>query len=98
MGKGKIRSSVLFTEQVEEQIRTNIISHGRGMRLHLHPYVYAYVEKGAWRSLKTKWRFKYGVHTIENQNLGMLEMKFYDKKGDSIEQPNIKEETSKAEK
>jgi ribonuclease G len=98
MGKGKIQSSVLFTEQVEEQIQNMKASYGRGIRLHLHPYVYAYVEKGRWKSLKTKWRFKYGVHTIENQNLGMLETKFYDKKGNLLELTNSNEETSKAEK
>lgn len=98
MGKGKIQSSVLFTEQVEEQIQNMKASYGRGIRLHLHPYVYAYVEKGRWKSLKTKWRFKYGVHTSENQNLGMLETKFYDKKGNLLELTNSNEETSKAEK
>ena len=98
MGKGKIQSSVLFTEQVEEQIQNMKTSYGRGIRLHLHPYVYAYVEKGRWKSLTTKWRFKYGVHTIENQNLGMLETKFYDKKGNLLELTNSNEETSKAEK
>ena len=98
MGKGKIQSSVLLTEQVEEQIQNMKASYGRGIRLHLHPYVYAYVEKSRWKSLKTKWRFKYGVHTIENQNLGMLETKFYDKKGNLLELTNSNEETSKAEK
>ena len=98
MGKGKIQSSVLFTEQIEEQIQNVKAAYGRGIRLHLHPYVYAYVERNGWRSLKTKWRLKYGVHTIENQNLGMLETKFYGKKGNQIELPNSKEDTSNAEK
>jgi hypothetical protein len=56
------------------------------------------VEKSGWKSLKTRWRFKYGVHTIENQNLGMLETKFYDRKGDLIELPDSNEGTSNAEK
>lgn len=98
MGKGKIQSSVLFTEQIEEQIQNVKATYGRGIRLHLHPYVYAYVERNGWRNLKTKWRLKYGVHTIENQNLGMLETKFYGKKGNQIELPNSKEDTSNAEK
>ena len=34
----------------------------------------------------------------ENQNLGMLETKFYGKKGNQIELPNSKEDTSNAEK
>ena len=98
MGKGKIQSSVLFAEQIEEQIQHVKAAYGRGVRLHLHPYVYAYVERKGWRSLKTQWRLKYGVHTIENQNLGMLETKFYGKKGNQIELPNSKEDTSNAEK
>ena len=57
--------------------------YGRGLRLHLHPYLYAYVSKGMW-SIKKKWRLKYGVHTIENQSLGMLETKFFNRKAEAL--------------
>ena len=83
LGKGKVQPSILFTEQLEEQIETMKSQYGRGLRLHLHPYIYAYLSKGIW-SMKKQWRMKYGVHTIENQSLGMLETKFFNRKGEAL--------------
>ena len=78
LGKGKIQSSIFFTDQIVERIETMVAQYGRGLRLHLHPYVYAYVAKGIC-SIKSKWAIRYGVHVIENQSLGMLETRFYKK-------------------
>lgn len=75
-GKGKIQASILFTDQIEEQLQQEFAEHGRGMQLHLHPYVYAYVSRGWWNSLKSQWHRKYGVKVVENQSLGMLETRF----------------------
>ena len=84
MGKGRIQPSILFTEQVEEACAHMAAEHGRGMKLHLHPYVYAYVSRGLLFSLKSRWFFRYGVQVIENQALGMLEMRFYDADGNIV--------------
>ncbi len=84
-GKGKIQPSILFTDQVEEQVAHLSEHYGRGLRLHLHPYVYAYVCRGLLGSLKHQWLRKYGVHVVENQSLGMLQTKFYDSKGEVID-------------
>ena len=81
MGKGKIQSSIFFTEQIVEQIETMVAQHGRGLRLHLHPFVYAYISKGIWNQ-KRQWALRYGVRVIENQSLGMLETKFFTRKGE----------------
>ena len=81
MGKGKIQSSIFFTDQIVEQIQTMAAQHGRGLRLHLHPYVYAYISKGIWNQ-KRQWALRYGVRVIENQSLGMLETKFFNRKGE----------------
>jgi len=75
-GKGKIQASILFTDQLAEQIAHEYEQHGRGLKLHLHPFIYAYVTKGWWRSLAFRWRCQYGVQVIENQSLGMLETRF----------------------
>jgi ribonuclease G len=90
MGKGKVQPSILFTDQLKEQIKTMKESYGRGLRLHLHPYVYAYISKGIW-SVKQQWKFKYGIHTIENQSLGMLETKFYNRQGEALTMPTTDE-------
>ena len=85
MGKGKIQSSILFTEQLEEEIKHLYEHHGRGLKLHLHPYVYAYVCRGLLRSIRHKWFVEYGIRIVENQALGMLETRFYDAKGNIAE-------------
>jgi ribonuclease G len=90
LGKGKVQPSILFTDQLKEQIETMKESYGRGLRLHLHPYVYAYISKGIW-SVKQQWKFKYGIHTIENQSLGMLETKFYNRQGEALTMPTTDE-------
>ena len=98
MGKGKIQSSILFTDKVTEEIETYKQHFGRGLRLHLHPYIYAYVSKGWIKSQRSKWRIKYGVHTIENQSLGMLETKFYNRKGVQLLLPAVEEQNKATEK
>ena len=75
-GKGKIQSSILFTDQIVEQIEKEVGQHRRGLQLHLHPYIYAYVTRGWWKSLAFHWRRKYGIKVVENQSLGMLETRF----------------------
>ncbi len=84
MGKGKIQPSILFTDQIMEACSHMEQHHGRGLTLHLHPYVYAYVSRGWLFSLKAKWQRKYGVKIVENQSLGMLEMRFLDINGKPI--------------
>lgn len=84
MGKGKIQPSILFTDQVEEEIGHYYERYGKGLRLHLHPYVYSYVCRGWFNSLKCQWRRRYGVRVVENQSLGMLEMRFCDVQGNIL--------------
>lgn len=78
-GKGKIQASILFTDQIEEQIAHEYEQHGRGLILYLHPYVYSYVCRGWLNSMKNQWRRKYGITVMESQALGMLETKFAEK-------------------
>ena len=75
-GKGKIQASILFTDQLAEQCEQEFLHHGKGLQLHLHPYIYSYVTRGFWRSLAGQWRRKYGIKVVENQSLGMLETRF----------------------
>ncbi len=79
MGKGKIQPSLLFTDQVEEQIAHETEEHGRNMTLYVHPYVYAYACKGMFNSLKSQWKRRYGIRLKEDQSLGMLQTRFSEK-------------------
>jgi len=84
LGKGKVQPSILFTDQVEEQIE-HMREHFSGtLFVSLHPYVYAYVTKGLFSSLARKWKKRFGVRVMENQSLGLLEMRFTDAKGQTL--------------
>ena len=80
-GKGKIKSSVLFTDQLESKIDRLVNKIGiRNFYLHVHPYVAAYINQG-FVSLKRKWQMKYGlgVRIVPSQKLAFLQYEFYDK-------------------
>ena len=86
-GSGKIKSSILFTEQLEGKI--DRLVHKIGIKkfyLHVHPYVAALINKGII-SLKWQWRVKYGfgVHIIPSQKLAYLQYEFYDTNGQFVD-------------
>ncbi len=86
-GKGKIRSSIVFTDQLESKIDHLVNKIGvKTFYLHVHPYVAAYINQGMI-SLKRKWQFKYGfgVHVISSQKLAFLQYEFYDAKRQYID-------------
>lgn len=80
-GKGHVEPSILFTEKLEQECQRYMEQFGRGLTLRLHPFIFAYVEKGFfWNSLKWQWRRKYGVKVVSSEMLGMLEYRFLDTK------------------
>ena len=79
-GKGKIKSSILFTDQLERKIDRLVNKIGvKKFYLHVHPYVAAYINKG-FVSLKRQWQLKYGfgLHIVSSQKLAFLQYEFYD--------------------
>ena len=79
-GKGTIKSSLLFTDTLENKIDNLVNKIGiRKFFLHVHPYVAAYINKGVF-SLKLQWQMKYGlgVHVVPSQKLAFLQYEFYD--------------------
>ena len=86
-GTGKIKSSILFTDQLERKIDRLVNKIGIAkFYLHVHPYVAAYINQG-FISLRRKWQFKYGfgVHIIPSQQLAFLQYEFYDANGEFID-------------
>ena len=86
-GTGKIKSSILFTDQLEGKIDRLVNTIGiKKFYLHVHPYVAAYINQGLL-SLKRQWQMKYGfgVHVIASQKLAFLQYEFYDPKGEFID-------------
>ncbi len=79
-GKGTIKSSILFTDTLENKIDNLVNKIGiKKFYLHVHPYVAAYINKGVF-SLKRQWQMKYGlgVRVIPSQKLAFLQYEFYD--------------------
>ena len=86
-GTGKIKSSILFTDQLESKIDRLVNKIGiRKFYLHVHPYVAAYINQGMI-SMKLRWQMKYGlgVHIIPSQKLAFLQYEFYDDKRQFID-------------
>ena len=86
-GKGKIKSSIIFTDQLESKIDRLVNKIGiKTFYLYVHPYVAAFINKGLF-SLKLKWKLKYGfgVHILSSQKLSFLQYEFYDSKKQFID-------------
>jgi len=98
LGKGKVRPSIFFTDQLEGKIHI-VVNHLKisEFALHIHPYVEAYLTKGWWwKTIEHRWQKTYGkgCKIVPSENMGLLQFKFYDKNGIEI---NLSEETEKTD-
>ena len=94
-GTGKIKSSILFTDQLERKIDKLVNKIGvKKFYLHVHPYVAAYINQGIM-SLKRKWQMRYGLglHIIPSQKMAFLQYEFYDSKKQFIDMQEENETT-----
>jgi len=85
-GSGKIRSSIMLVDDIENNL--NYLIHDqneKGLKLAVHPFLYAYLTKG-FKSLQKKWLFSYKqwVKILPMKNYHMLEFHFFNKNGDEI--------------
>ncbi len=91
-GKGVIKPSILFTDQLESKIECLVNKNKVStFKLYVHPYVDAYLSKGL-PSLKSRWKLKYGlgIKVLPDQSLPLLAYKFKDKNGKELD---MKEES-----
>ncbi|MEG1573697.1 MAG: Rne/Rng family ribonuclease [Bacteroidales bacterium] len=90
-GKGKINSSILFTDKLEDKIAYLVKKlKVKRFSIHVHPYIAAFINSG-FPSIKWRWRMEYALcfKLIPNQSLALLEYKIYDSKNNEID---LKEE------
>ena len=86
LGKGTIKSSILFTDTLENKIDYIVNNLGlKKFKLYVNPYVEAFITKGLF-SLYLRWQMQYGfgVKIYPSQELGFLQYKFVDSKGEEI--------------
>ena len=99
MGKGTIKSSLLFTDTLEHKIEYLTRKIGeKHFTLYVHPFVASYINKGVW-NLKRRWQLKYGsgipfiapsFDILPSQELPFLSYQFRDRHNEII---NMQQET-----
>jgi len=90
-GKGEIKSSLLFTDDLEKKIKDVVeILKVKKFKLHVHPCIAAFIKQGIF-SLKWKWKCKYsmGIHIIPDQSMGFLEYKFFDQDKEELDVKDV---------
>lgn len=86
-GSGTIKSSILFTDQLESKIDRLVNKIGiKRFTLYVHPYVAAYLSQG-FIPIKRQWQLKYGlgVKVVASQKLAFLQYQFFDNKRQEID-------------
>jgi len=85
-GTGKISSSILFLDKVEDHLRS-VLEQTRltSLKIQLHPYPAAYLNQG-FLSLRKKWAKKYHcrIKVEPITALSFLEYRFFDNEGNEI--------------
>lgn len=86
-GAGTIKPSILFVDQLESKIDylVNTLKID-DFTLKVHPYVYAYITKGFFKSIKRQWKSKYSKKMKINQiqAFSFLQYQLFDNKGEEL--------------
>ena len=85
-GTGKIKSSLLIQEDIENMIEYLVNKQReKGFYLAVHPFLHAYLTKGLF-SIQWKWwlRFGHWICIVEKPNFSVVQFRFYNKNNDQI--------------
>ncbi|MBX7052361.1 MAG: Rne/Rng family ribonuclease [Flavobacteriales bacterium] len=86
-GKGVVQSSLLFTEEIENNIRF-LSEEGvhKNLKLVVHPMVEAYLNRGWFNSITKSWRKKYKLklNVEASSNIAFLEYHIFDSEGEEV--------------
>ncbi|MBK7230747.1 MAG: Rne/Rng family ribonuclease [Saprospiraceae bacterium] len=85
-GNGKVNPTILLVDQIESKL--DFIMKTRPAKqpiLMTHPYICAFLKKD-WFGYPWKWYWKYQkrIKIVEDQDMGMIEFRFYDGPEDEI--------------
>ncbi len=87
-GSGKISASIMFADEIENKLKYLIEDKKvQNLSLRVHPYLEAYFTKGIFSSRKRQWykKYKKKVPVKGDNSYQLLEYKFFDGKGELIE-------------
>jgi len=85
-GTGEIKPSVLFVDELENNIRYLLQEQNeKSLKIVLHPYLYAYLTSGVY-SYRWKWYLKYNrwIKLQQDKSYHLLEHHFFNKNNDEI--------------
>ncbi|MCL2435268.1 MAG: Rne/Rng family ribonuclease [Lentimicrobiaceae bacterium] len=85
-GTGKIKSSLLIQEDIENMIEYLVNKQReKGFYLAVHPFLHAYLTKGLF-SKQWKWWLRFGrwICIVEKPNFSVVQFRFYNKNNDQI--------------
>ena len=85
-GTGKIRPSIIFVDEIENNLKYLLQDQNeQSLTIAVHPYVHAYLTKGWWsRVRKWMWKYKKRIRVKPMTNYHQLEYKFFNDKNDEI--------------
>ncbi len=86
-GTGKIKSSIIIVDEIENDLKYLIQEQNeKNLTLIIHPFVYAYLTKGFLFSKLKKWERKYKakIKLMEDSNFSLLEYQFLNANKDII--------------
>lgn len=84
-GTGKISSSMLITDEIENKIQHLIKNKYKKLELHVNPILYAFLKQGILNQQR-KWYFRYKqwIKLKADSSCQMIEYRFYDVNGEEI--------------
>ena len=85
-GSGKIKPSILFVDEIENNLKYLLQDQNeKHVTLAVHPYIYSFLTKGLL-SVKLKWIWKYKkkFRIKEMKNFHMLDYKFFNRNNDEL--------------
>lgn len=85
-GTGKIRSSYLIIDEIENNMRYLLLDQNEDqITVQVHPFLYAYLNKGLF-SIKRKWKWKYNrkIDIKEVKSFHITQYNFLNKNGEEI--------------
>lgn len=85
-GTGKIKPSIIFTDEIENNLKYLLQDQNeKAVTVAVHPFIHAYLTRGIF-STRRKWMWKYNkmIRLKAMANYHMLEYKFFNKNNDEI--------------
>jgi len=85
-GSGKIRSSMLVTDEIENNIRYLVDEQNeKSIMIHMHPILHAYLTKGI-PSIRMKWsmKFRRKIRIKPDKSLSLIEYHFFNKNDEEL--------------